>query len=143
MTATDLLEGDSLGRERFAAWLFGAFALIGTAFAVSGIYCIQSYLVAQRTRELGLRVAMGARPLHILRLVTGSTCAAVLLGAGAGISIDLALSKIFAQWTSGNSSDPKMLFVITMLLFAAAIVASIAPARLAVSASPMDALRSE
>lgn len=60
VTAIDLLDGDALGRERFAARLFTAFALLGLAFAICGLYSVQSYLVAQRRRDLGVRIALGA-----------------------------------------------------------------------------------
>jgi hypothetical protein len=77
-TATDLLEGDSLGRERFVARLFSGFAFLGLVFAVSGLYSIQSYLVAQRTRELGLRIALGAQRSHIVEEVTRVSALSVL-----------------------------------------------------------------
>jgi hypothetical protein len=74
VTAEDLLQGD-MGRDRFVASLFTAFAFLGLAFAVSGLYCIQSFLVTQRTREFGVRIALGARREHIVSLVTRSSIA--------------------------------------------------------------------
>ena len=81
VTAEDLLDED-LGRDRFIASLFTAFAFLALTFAVSGLYCIQSFLVTQRTRELGVRIALGARREHIVGLVTRASLLAVLAGDG-------------------------------------------------------------
>jgi predicted permease len=142
-TATDLLEGDSLGRERFVARLFSGFAFLGLAFAVSGLYSIQSYLVAQRTRELGLRIAMGAQRSHIIDEVTRASALSVLGGTGIGIVLNLALSQVFSHWTNGNARDPEMLVAIVVLLLFAAALASVGPALVATSIAPTDALRAE
>jgi predicted permease len=142
-TATDLLEGDSLGRERFVARLFSGFAFLGLAFAISGLYSIQSYLVAQRKRELGLRMALGAQRTHILGEVTRRSALSVLAGTAIGIVVNLALSQIFAHWTNGNVRDPEMLIAIVVLLLAAAALASLGPALTATSIAPTDALRAE
>ncbi len=142
VTAEDLLQGD-MGRDRFVASLFTAFACLGLAFAVSGLYCIQSFLVVQRTREFGVRIALGARREHIVSLVTRSSLLAVLAGTGIGLALDIALSQIFSYWTSGNSRDPEMLAIVVAVLLIAAALASIVPARLAASIEPMEALRAE
>jgi predicted permease len=143
ITANDMIEGDSLGRERFVASLFATFAFLALAFAVSGLYSIQSYLVAQRTRELGVRIALGARRSHIVEEVTRSSLVAVLIGAGSGVLATLFASGIIAHWTSGNTRDPEMLgFVVGVLLLASA-AASVGPALAATSIDPMRALRSE
>ena len=143
VTAEDMLEGDTLGRERFVASLFTAFAVVGLVFAACGLYCVQSYLVAQRTRELGVRIALGAPRAHIILLVTQSSAAAVMAGTGIGIALTLALSGVFANWTSGDARSPALLCMEVAVLFAAAGLASIIPARLAASIVPMDALRTE
>ncbi len=143
VTASDLLEGDSLGRERFVARLFSGFAFLGLAFALSGLYSIQSYLVAQRTRELGLRIALGAQRSHIVDEVTRATALSVLAGTGIGIALNLALSQVFAHWTNGNARDPEMLVAIVILLLVAATLASVGPALGATAIAPTDALRAE
>ena len=143
VTANDLLEGDSLGRERFAASLFSGFAFLGLAFAICGLYSIQSYLVAQRARELGVRIALGARRWHIVKEVSRGCILSVLMGAGVGVSISVALSRVFAYWTNGNVRDPVMQATAMGILFFAAVAASIGPALRAASIDPMQALRSE
>jgi putative ABC transport system permease protein len=143
VTAKDLLDGDSLGRERFAARLFTAFALLGFAFAVGGIYSVQSYLVAQRTRELGVRIALGASRKHIVKEVTRASFIAVSLGTGIGVSANIAFGQIFAHWTNGNVRDPWMLLAVIGIIFWGAVSASVAPALAATSVDPANALRAE
>jgi predicted permease len=141
-TAGDLLDG-SLGRDRIVASLFTAFALLGLAFSISGLYCTQSYMVAQRTREVGVRVALGAKRRDIVHLVTKPACLAVLAGAAIGLGLDLALSRIFADWTGGDARDPAMLGTMVSILLVASALASLGPAIAALSAAPMEALRRE
>jgi len=141
--ATDALEGDSLGREKFAASLFTAFAFLALVFAVCGLYCIQSYLVAQRNRELGVRLALGARRLHIIRLVTNSSLAAVLAGSAIGVVLSVTASRVFAQWTNGNPRDPATLALVVAVLLVAAFFASLGPAVAATSIAPAKSLQAE
>jgi len=143
VTATDLLEEDSLGRERFAAHLFLSFAIIALVFAITGLYSIQSYLVAERRRELGVRIALGATRSHIVEEITGGCVVSVLIGTAIGILVSLALGPAFASWTHGNVRDPEMLAASAGILFLAAIFASIGPALTATSIQPMQALRKE
>lgn len=142
ITASQVLDG-SLGRDRFVASLFTAFALLGLAFSVSGLYCTQSFFVAQRTRELGVRLALGAKRRDIACLVTKSASFAVPAGAVIGLALDFALSRIFADWTGGDSRNPAMLGAILLILLAASVVASIGPAGAAISVAPLEALRTE
>jgi hypothetical protein len=143
VTAEDMLEGDSLGREKFITSLFTAFALLGLMFAVSGLYCIESYLVTQRARELGVRIALGAQRKHIVKLVTRSSLMAVVTGTAIGLALDLGLSGTFVRWTSGNPRDPGMLAVVSAVVLVTAGLGSIVPAQLAARIDPMAALRSE
>jgi hypothetical protein len=141
--ARDELEGDSLPRERFAASLFGGFAFLALAFAVSGLYSVQAFLVAQRTREFGVRIAMGARQAHIVYLVTRECAAAVLGGVVAGMALVVVLNQKFFEWTSSDARDPWMVAGIVLVLLVAAGAASLLPARRAASIEPMEALRME
>jgi putative ABC transport system permease protein len=143
VTATDLLQEDSLGRERFAAYLFLSFAILALVFAISGLYSIQSYLVAERRRELGVRIALGATRSHIVEEITGGCVVSVIMGTALGILVSLALGRAFASWTHGNVRDPEMLAASAGILFLAAILASIGPALTATSIQPMQALRKE
>jgi len=140
-TAAGLLEGDSIGRDRFLASLFAAFAFLALAFAVSGLYGIQSYLVALRTRELGVRIALGARRIHVVDQVVRQSLLAVAMGAAAGVAADLAWSRIFDQWTNANVRDPLTLASVAGVLLLAVLAASAAPALAATSIDPIHALR--
>jgi putative ABC transport system permease protein len=141
--ATDLLESDSLGRERFVSYLFTAFAVLGLAFAASGLNSVLSYLVAQRTRELGLRIALGAQRWQIAGLVTRPSLLAVACGAAIGLAADFACSRIFAQWTHGDARDPLVLVLVLAILLTVACAASTIPAWIAASIAPSRALRME
>jgi ABC-type antimicrobial peptide transport system permease subunit len=134
VTAEDLLKED-ISRDRFVASLFTAFALLALAVAVSGLYCIQSFLVTQRTREFGVRLALGARREHIVGLVTRSSLLAVLAGTLTGLALNLALSRILSQWTSGDPRDPEMLAIAVAILLTSAALASL---RRAVPAGSFD-----
>jgi ABC-type antimicrobial peptide transport system permease subunit len=143
VTANQLLEGDNIGRERFAALLFTAFALLGLVFAISGLYSVQSYFVALRTQEFGVRIALGAGRAHIIQNVTRGCAVAVLSGSCLGVVASLAMSRLFASWTNGNARDPATLAMTLGILFFAAAVASVGPALRAASIDPARALRSE
>jgi len=143
VSARDELEGDSLPRERFAAGLFSAFAFLALVFAVSGLYSVQAFLVAQRTREFGVRIAMGARRAQLVYLVTRECMMAVLGGAAAGVVLVVALNREFMQWTSSDARDPGMVAGVVLVLLAAAGAASVLPARAAARIEPMEALRVE
>jgi ABC-type antimicrobial peptide transport system permease subunit len=142
-TATDLLDGDSLGRERFVASLFAVFAFLALAFAVSGLYSIESYLVAQRMRELGVRIALGARQSHIADEVIRPSVLSVFVGAGIGVVANLGWSRLLAHWTNGNARDPEMLTIVVGLLLLTTAAASLGPVLAAISIDPVRALRSE
>jgi predicted permease len=143
VTATGLLEQGSIGRERSVAGAFAAFAFLALAFAVSGIYCIQSYLVAERTRELGVRIALGARRAHIIEEVTRPSVLAVLSGTAIGALAGFTGSRFLTQWTNGDASNPEILVVVFAALFFAALAASVGPALAATSIDPVRALRNE
>lgn len=143
VTATDLLDGGSVGRERFVASVFAAFAFLALAFAVSGLYCIQSYFVAERKRELGVRIALGARRTRIIQEVTRRSLIAVLIGTATGVIAMIAGSGFFAKWTTGDAGDPWMLCVVVAIMFLAVITASVGPVYTAASIDPASALRTE
>jgi len=143
LTANELLEGDSLARGRFVASLFAAFAFLALTFAVSGLYSTQSYFVAQRTQELGVRIALGARQSHIIREVIRTSVLSVLIGTGTGVVVISGLSRVLSQWTDANASNPAVLASVVGILLLASAAASVGPAMKASTIHPMHALRSE
>ena len=127
--------------ERLVAWLFGAFALLGLALAVVGLYSVVSYTVTQRNAEFGIRMALGAQRVQVLGMVYRSAAVSLSCGIAAGIVLTLALSKVVAHWTNGASGDPMILVGVTLLLALVAAVACAVPARRAFLMDPVAALR--
>jgi predicted permease len=130
-------------QEHLAAWIFGVFAWLALALAAVGLYSVVTYTVAQRTKEFGIRMALGAQPGHVLRIVLGSTLRSVGSGIVAGLVLSVAMNSIMAKWIEGNSRDPLILLAGTIVLALVATIASAIPARHASAVDPMLALRTE
>jgi putative ABC transport system permease protein len=134
----------ALAPGRFVILLAGAFAIVAILLAAAGVYGVMSYLVACRTREIGIRVALGARPSNILNLVLSETVvlafAAVALGLGGG----WALTRYIRSLLYGvNELDPATFLLMPALLVVIVIVASLGPSVRALRVDPMTALREE
>jgi putative ABC transport system permease protein len=134
----------SLWTRRAYSWLFGAFAFVAILLAAAGVYGIVSYAVSQRTQEVGIRVALGARPVQVLRQV--------LLGGMKLISIGVAAGLIGALWTTSllstllfgvSSRDPVIYAAVVIGVTAVGLLANFLPARRAATLDPVQALRSE
>jgi predicted permease len=144
LTAMDEILSRSLGRRRFTALLLGTLSLLALALAALGIYGVISYLVAQRTREIGIRMALGARPASILRLVVRQAMSAVLVGIAAGLAGALALTRLLGSLIYGVGAQDPLSFVLTPALLALiAVLACAVPAHRAGSVDPLVALRSD
>lgn len=128
-------------QQRLIASLFGAFAIVALALAAVGLYSVVSYTVAQRTNEIGIRMSLGARQNHILKLVFTSTAVSMGLGLTCGTLLSFALNKAFQSWAEGSSSNPLILLFVIVLLTASAALACFFPARRASTVDPMIALR--
>ncbi|WP_180541822.1 ABC transporter permease [Nevskia soli] len=130
-------------QEHLVAWLFGSFAVLALALAAAGLYSVVSFSVAQRTNEFGIRMALGAQPGHVLRVVFGSAIGSVGGGIVGGLMLTLALNNILARWAEGSSRDILVLVSAVVLLVLVAAAACAEPARRAASVDPMTALRYE
>jgi putative ABC transport system permease protein len=123
--------------------LFGAFSILALSLAAVGLYSVISYTVLQRTSELGVRVALGARRRDVLSIVALSAGTGVGLGIAAGLALSLGLNRIIARWIENGTHDPIMVLAVSTLLIAVAALACLVPARRALSIDPMVALRCE
>jgi predicted permease len=130
-------------QEHIAAWIFGAFAWLALALAAIGLHSVASYTVAQRTKEFGIRLALGARRGDLLRIVFRSALGSMGAGIFAGVALSLALSQIIAKWAQGNPRDPVILLAGTIILGLVSGLACAIPARRASKVDPIIALRCE
>ncbi len=129
---------------RFATFLFGIFGAIGLTLACTGIFSVVSYSVARRTREFGIRMALGATPGNVLRLVVRSTGRVLVIGFVLGAILSVVSDRALAGKLEGiGVASPSLLAAITAVLAAAALLACAIPARSATKVQPVDALRHE
>ncbi|HYL72909.1 MAG TPA: FtsX-like permease family protein, partial [Bryobacteraceae bacterium] len=142
-TMTDRVD-ESLARRRFAMSLLGVFAGVALILAAVGIYGVMAYLVNQGTREIGIRIALGATERGILTLVVRQGMTLALTGVATGLAGAIALTRFLRTLLFGvNATDPLTFAGIALLLAAIALLASYIPARRAARIDPMVSLRCE
>jgi predicted permease len=134
----------ALAPERFQLVLIGAFAGIAILLAAAGVYGIMSYLVARRTREIGIRVAMGARSTDVVRIIAGETVRLVVPAVALGLGGAVALTRFVRSMLFGVTPLDAVTFALTPVLLAMVVLAAcFAPARRALHVDPVTALREE
>ena len=135
---------DSVARERFSAILLGVFAAVALVLAVIGIYGVMASTVAQRTHEMGIRMALGAEATDVRRLVVRQGMRLALAGIGVGLLASFLATRALSSLLFGVSATDPTTFVVTPLLLAgAALVATYVPAHRATQVDPLLALRHE
>jgi putative ABC transport system permease protein len=140
----DLVLADSLAERRFNMFLLGLFAGLATTLATVGIYSVMSYTVSERTHEIGVRLAVGARRTDVLRLVLGQGARLAIAGLTAGVLGAVVLTRLMKSLLFGVApSDPATLVAVVLLMAAVVLLACYVPARRAMQVDPMEALRYE
>jgi putative ABC transport system permease protein len=144
LTTMAELTAATLQHQKMLMVLLGLFAAVALALASIGIYGVMSYTVTQRTREIGIRVALGAGSNDVMRMVLGESLRLSLVAIAIGVALALALGRVVRSLVYGvTSSDPLTLIPVTLLILAVCLVASYLPARRATKVDPMVALRYE
>jgi putative ABC transport system permease protein len=134
----------SLGSRRFNLILIGFFGIAALLLATAGVFGVMAYSVSRRTREIGVRVALGARSRDVLSMILGQGMRTILIGVAAGLAGALALTRTVASLLFGvTATDPLTFAAVILLLIAAALLACYIPARRATRVDPLVALRYE
>jgi putative ABC transport system permease protein len=135
---------DSMLQRRLSTLLLAIFGGLALALALIGVYGVMSYTVAQRQAEIGLRMALGARPLDVVRMVVGRSVALALAGFVLGVALAFPLARLLASLLFGvTPADPLTYAGVGALLVGVAALASWLPARRAARVDPLVALRAE
>ena len=135
---------ETVGRARFSTLLFGLFAGLATLLAAVGIFGVMNYSVTLRTREIGLRMALGAQPSRVLMLVLRQGLVLTLVGIGIGLVVALALTRVMSSLLFGvDATDPATFAAIVPVLAFVSLLACYIPARRATRIDPLVALRYE
>lgn len=134
--------GKAVSYQRLNMQLLGIFATLAMILAVIGIYSVMSYQVSQHTHEIGIRMALGAQPWHVLRLILREGLTLTLIGVVLGVAGAFALTRLLASLLFGvRASDPLTYVMVSLLLIFVALLACILPARRATKVDPLIALR--
>jgi predicted permease len=134
----------SLGSRRFNVILIGFFGIVALLLATAGVFGVMAYSVSRRTREIGVRVALGARSQDVLTMILGQGMRTILIGVAIGLAGSLTLTRAISSLLFGvTATDPLTFAAVILLLTAAALLACYIPARRATKVDPMVALRYE
>jgi len=140
----DHIVAEAVARQRFSMFLLGLFAGLALLLAAVGIYGVMSCSVAQRTREIGIRIALGAQRTDVLQLTVKQGLKFVGAGMLLGLLAAFLLTRVLASLLFGiNATDPMTFVGISLVLFAVAILASYVPALRATRVDPIIALRAQ
>jgi putative ABC transport system permease protein len=136
--------GEQVQESRYYTLLLGIFASVATVLAMVGIYGVMAYSVAQRTREIGIRMALGAGRGDVLKLVLRHSLLLIGIGLVVGLAGSLGLTRIIESQLWGvTATDPATFIVVSLLLILVALTATFIPTRRAVQVDPTVALRYE
>ena len=143
ITTMDEVFEETLAQRRFSMTLLAAFAALALAVAAAGIYSVLAYAVGRRTREIGIRMAVGATFANVMQLVVQEGLKSVLLGVFAGLALAFALTRFLANMIFGVTESDPATYACAGLLVAVSMAASAIPAWHAARVDPVRALREE
>jgi putative ABC transport system permease protein len=142
--AMDQFLDRALAAQRFNLWLLTVFAGAALLLAAAGLYGVMAYSVSQRSREIGLRMALGAQPRDVLKLIVGQGMKLAMIGVAVGLAAALAMTRLMSRLLFGvSATDPLTFAFIVVLLTAVALLACYLPARRATRVNPIVALHNE
>lgn len=142
LRSMDEIVSEAVARQRFSMLLLGIFAALAMVLAAVGIYGVMSYSIAQRTREIGLRIALGAQKSDVLKMILRQGLRFVAAGLAIGLAASFVLTRVMASLLFGiSATDPATFVSISLVLIAVALLASYIPAVRAMKIDPMLALR--
>ncbi len=142
LRSMDEIVSEAVARQRFSMLLLGIFAALAMVLAAVGIYGVMSYSIAQRTREIGLRIALGAQKSDVLKMILRQGLRFVAAGLAIGLAASFVLTRVMASLLFGiSATDPATFVSISLMLIAVALLASYIPAVRAMKIDPMLALR--
>ncbi len=134
----------AMAGDSFFSRTLGSFAVLALMLAAIGIYGLLAYSVGQRTHEIGIRMAMGAKSEDVLRMIVREGMKMALIGAAIGFAISVPLPKIFgAMFVDLHANEPRLFVLVPALILAVAVIATYIPARRAARLDPVKALRQE
>jgi putative ABC transport system permease protein len=143
-TSMDELLAENVAAPRFRTLLFGIFAALAVCLAMAGVYGVMAYVVGQRANEIGLRMALGASPSHVLRLVMGQGLRLAAIGLAIGLAASFAATRLLTKVLFAvKPTDPVTYVAVGIVLAGVALLATYIPARRALKVDPLIALRQE
>lgn len=144
ISSMENLLADSVSTQRFSLLMLGGFSALALILAMMGVYGVVSYTVAERTPEIGIRIALGAQGRDVLRMILAQGLKPVVIGSGVGLTLGLALNRGLSSLLYGvTATDPATFAIVVLLLSFVALLACYLPARRATKVDPMVALRRE
>lgn len=144
MSLEDVIDGDALAGPKFGVGLLGAFAAIGLVLAAIGVFSVMAYTVSLQTRDVGIRIALGAEPRGVVRMLLVRGLRPIVVGIVLGVAASEALSRLMVNQVYGvTTTDPWTFAVVAIVLLVVGAAACLLPARRATQVDPAIALRSE
>jgi hypothetical protein len=142
-TMDDSLSMFAWSHERFTSVIFVLFATVALTLAMIGLFSVVAYTVEQRTREIGIRVALGARRSNVLALALSGSLMATAAGLAVGVLASIFLSNTIYKWTDSTTRDTSVLLVVSAIFLLTTLAACLWPANRALRVDPLEALRAE